>query len=348
MTSTRISPRLRYLGAWLLAGMYNFSRDVFSAPLLPLAMFNFAHFAVWAALGLLAMPLMRRYPLRRDLRPWLFHLAASAVFAQLDVTLGHLIFMAFTGQGQGLGLPEVARIAFVSCFHLAVLTYWCFLGVVQALDTQQLVRLREVQLAEHRTALVQAQLQNLRSQLQPHFLFNTLNVIASLMHYDVPAADRMLNRLGDLLRLSLRDTDKRLVRLEQEVALVEAYLDIERIRFERRLDVCWAIPAELRGSSIPPFILQPLVENAIKYGIAPRTAGGSVTIRAYAEADALLIEVEDDAPEGQARQPGFGIGLSNTRSRLEALYGAGKWLELVRAGAGTIARIRLPLPVAAA
>ena len=346
MTILSKSPRLRYLGAWFLAGLYNFSRDALSAPWLPLAAFNFAHFAVWAALGVLAMPLMRRFPLRADVRPWLFHLAAGAVFAQLDVTLGHLIFMALTGQGQGLSLLEVARIAFVSCFHLAVLTYWCFLGVVQVMDSQRLLRLRDVQLAEHRTALVQAQLQNLRSQLQPHFLFNTLNAIAATMHYDVATADRMLNRLGDLLRLSLRETGK-LVRLEQEMALVEAYLDIERIRFEQRLDVCWLVPPELKDSSIPPFILQPLVENAIKYGVAPRTGGGSVTIRAYAEPDALLIEVEDDAPEALPPQPGFGIGLSNTRSRLEALYGHGKWLELVRAGAGTIARIRLPRAVAA-
>ena len=340
MTSLSTSPRLRYLGAWFLAGLYNFSRDALTVPLWPLALFNLAHFAVWAALGLLAMPLMRRFPLRRDALPWLFHLAAGAVFAQLDVTLGHLIYLALSGQGQGLTLLQVAQMGFVSCFHLALLTYWCFLGVVQALDTQRMVRLREAQ-------LMQAQLHNLRSQLQPHFLFNTLNAIASLMHYDVATADRMLNRLSDLLRLSLRETGK-LVSLEQEMALVQAYLDIERIRFEQRLAVSWAIPAELKGQAIPPFILQPLVENAIKYGVAPRTGGGSVTIRAYTEPGALLIEVEDDAPESQPPQPGFGIGLSNTRARLEALYGHGSWLELMRAGAGTIARIRLPLSAAAA
>ena len=343
MIDLRTSPRLRYCAAWTLAGLYNFSRDIFSGPLFPLAVFNLAHFAVWAALGVVAMPLMRRMPLRLDWRPWLFHLVAGAGFALLDITLGHLIFVYVTGIGKTLSFPQLVEAAFVSCFHLALLTYWCFLGVVQGLDAQQLARTREVQLAEHRTALVQAQLQNLKDQLQPHFLFNTLNSLASLMHYDVKTADRMLNRLSDLLRISLRESGKDLVTLGQEVASVQAYLDIEKIRFEQRLDVQWSVPAELHASAIPPFILQPLVENAIKYGVAPRAGGGKLSIRAYAEQDALLIEVEDDAPPAQPQQAGFGIGLRNTRSRLEAMYGARQCVELLRGAAGTVARIRLPL-----
>ena len=115
------------------------------------------------------------------------------------------------------------------------------------------------------------------------------------------------------------------------------------MRFEHRLNVAWAIPESLHDHPIPSFILQPLVENAIKYGVAPRTAGGSIVIRAYAQDDALLLEVEDDAPEALPKKGGFGIGLSNTRKRLETLFGLRQKFELVRAGTGTVARIRLPL-----
>lgn len=338
------SPRLIYCAAWTLAGLYNTVRDVFNAPLPTLLLFNFLHFALWAALGLLAMPLMRRFPLRLDWRPWLFHLAAGAVFTQVDITLGHLAFLHLIGQGQSLSLLDVARLAFQSCFHLGLLTYWCFLGAVQGLDAHKLVLARERQVAEHQAALVQAQLHSLKRQLQPHFLFNTLNGIASLMHYDVATADRMLNRLSELLRISLRDTASNLVSLKEEMRYIEAYLDIEKIRFESRLNVAWAIPEPLQESAVPPFILQPLVENAIKYGVAPRALGGSITIRAYAERETLLLEVEDDAPEGLPQHKGFGIGLRNTLSRLRTLYGDGERFELLRAGAGTIARLRLPLP----
>jgi two-component system LytT family sensor kinase len=226
---------------------------------------------------------------------------------------------------------------------LGLLNYFCFVGIVQSVGAYRQSQAQQLQVADHKTALVRAELQSLKTQLQPHFLFNTLNAIASLMHYDVTTADRMLNRLSELLRISLKETGNPVVSLKQEMAFIEAYLEIEKIRFEERLDVAWAIPDNLQASSIPPFILQPLVENAIKYGVAPRADGGIIIIRTYADRDALLLEVEDDAPEALPQQPGFGIGLSNTRSRLETLYGANQQFELIRAGLGTIARIRLPL-----
>lgn len=176
------------------------------------------------------------------------------------------------------------------------------MGVVQGLDTLQLARRRAVQVAEHQTAYGNAQLASLRLQLQPHFLFNTLHAIGSLMHYDVATADRMLNRLSDMLRTSLREADKPVVTLRQEIAFIEAYNEIEKIRFEERLGVAWDIAHELHECLVPPFILQPLVENAVKYGVAPRAAGG----------------------------------------KIEALYGAGPNLELVRTSTGTTARIRSP------
>lgn len=339
----RNSPRLTYCASWALAGAYIFCRDIFYAPWQILLVEISGHFAVWAALGLLAIPLMRRYPLRLHWRPWLFHLLLGAVFTQIDITVAHWFISRFSGADQNLSLIQVAVMAFQGCFHLSFLTYWGLLGIIQGLDAQKLAQQRALQVAEHKTAFVHAQLQNLKTQLQPHFLFNTLHAIAALMHYDVPTADRMLNRLSELLRMSLRETATTAVSLKQEIGFIEAYLDIEKIRFEHRLEVSWAIPDHLHGSAIPPFILQPLVENAIKYGVSPRAAGGTIVIRAYAESDALLLEVEDDAPEALPQQKGFGIGLSNTRTRLETLYGSEQRFELLRAGMGTIARIRLPL-----
>jgi LytS/YehU family sensor histidine kinase len=305
--------------------------------------FNAAHFGVWALLGAAALPLLRRHPLTLGARSWLFHLAFGALLTQADVTLGHWIFAAATGVYQNLSALELSAIAFRTCFHLGLLTYFGFVGVLQGLAALKLARRRELQVVEHKAQSVRAQLQSLKLQLQPHFLFNTLNAIGSLMHYDVETAERMLNRLSDVLRTSLRESHKAFVTLGQEVAFIEAYVDIEKIRFEQRLRVEWDIPAQLLGASVPPFILQPLVENAIKYGVAPRAGGGVVVIRAHADGAVLVLEVEDDAPAQPVQQHGFGIGLSNTRSRLAALYGENQGLELLRSVGGAIARIRMPL-----
>lgn len=336
------SPPPAYWAGWALACFYNFSRDIFNASWF-LLVFNVVHFAIWALLGLIAIPIIRRFPLRLHWRPWLFHGVLGSLFVIIDITLGHWISYRLFGAAASKSLPEIAIIAFKNCFHLGLLTYWAMLGVVLGLDALKLARVREVQVARHKTAYVRAQLQNLKSQLQPHFLFNTLNAIASFMHYDVPTADRMLNRLSEVLRMSLRESGKPFVTLGQELAFIEAYLEIEKIRFEQRLSIGWEVPAELHGHEIPPFILQPLVENAIKYSVAPRSAGGSVLIRAYADSGQLLLEVEDDAPAEAPQQQGLGIGLANTRARLETLYGVGQRLDLLRAGMGTIARIRIPL-----
>jgi len=340
-------PSRAYWVGWALAGLYNFGRGIFGWSLYENFVFNAAHFGAWALIGVFAMPLIRRYPLRLHARSWLFHILFGSVATQIDITVGHWIFAALTGAYKDKSAFDIVYIAFYNCFHLGLLTYFALVGVIQGLDALKLARRRELQVAEHKTAYVRAQLQSLKLQLQPHFLFNTMHAIGSLMHYDVPTADRMLNRLSDLLRTSLRESDNPVVTLKQEMTFIEAYIDIEKIRFEQRLGVRWAIPEHLHGSAIPPFILQPLVENAIKYGVAPRADGGNIVIRAYADGAALTLEVEDDAPVHTAQQAGFGIGLSNTRSRLEALYGAGQTLELLRGAMGTIARIRIPVPAAA-
>ncbi len=334
-------PGAAYWGAWAIACSYNFILIGVGPAWKTTLVFSLAHFGLWALLGLTIMPLMRRYRLRQHWRSWLFHLGAGAFFTAIDITLGHLIFAELTGSYSTLSLPQLIDVAFKSCFHLGLLTYFGFLAVVQGSDTQQLARKRELQVVEHKAALVQAQLQSLKIQLQPHFLFNTLHAIAALMHYDVATADRMLSRLSELLRISLQEVGNPVVCLRQEIGFIDAYLDIEKIRFEERLKVSWMIPDDLLDAEIPPFILQPLVENAIKYGVAPRADGGNIVIRAYSDDHGMLLEVEDDAPASLEAQQGFGIGLRNTRARLDTLYGAGQRFELIRDNFRTIARIRI-------
>lgn len=356
------APRPAYWGGWALAALYNLLRDVFAAPLRPLLVFNAAYFSVWAVLGLVAIPLMRRVPLRRHWRPWLFHIVLGALLTQTDITLGLWLGERLMGFPDTAPWSSLAVRAFRECFNLGLMTYWGLLALVQVTAMRRQARERERQLAEQQAMLVRAQLENLKAQLQPHFLFNTLHAIGSLMHYDLATADRMLNRLSDLLRLALRDSGRREITLEQELELAAAYLDIEKIRFETRLAVDWQVPPSLHGCGVPPLILQPLVENAIKHGVAPYAHGGSIAIRACrtgeGAAAAIRLEVENTAGGGYgrdtvrtARQPGLGVGLANTRARLDALYGggdSGAGLELVRTPSGAIARITLPATLSAA
>ncbi len=335
-------PPKAYWGCWLLAAGFNFVQYGLH-PAWRLALcFTLSHFVTWALLGLIAMPMFRRVPLRLHWRPVLFHLVMGALFVEINITIGHLLYSALTGASPALSLLDTMIEATRSCFYVALLIYWAFLGVVQGLDTQKLARQREVQIAEHKTTLVRLELQTLKIQLQPHFLFNTLNAIASLMHYDIDTADRMLNRLSELLRISLQDAGSPTVHLRQEIDFIHAYLDIEKIRFDERLRIDWQMPAELLDCPVPPFILQPLVENAIKFGVAPHAAGGSVTIRAHATITGLTLEVENDVHPTANTPKGFGIGLGNTRSRLATLYGNDQRFELVRGEHSTIARIHIP------
>ena len=336
------SPNCLYWAAWALGGMYNFSRDMFDAPLYPLFVYNAAFFLTWGVLGKLAVPLIKRFPLSWHWRSMLFHLIVGMIFTEVDVTIGEWAAEHILGMAHGHSFWQIAVIAFKGCFHLGLVTYMIFLAIVQAVHMRTLARQSELKSHEHKIAQIRAELQSLKMQLQPHFLFNTLNAIASFMHYDVVTADRMLNRLSEVLRISLSETAKDEVSLKDEVAFIEAYLEIEKIRFEHRLEIDWSIPPHLQNNAIPSFILQPLVENAIKHGVAPRAEGGRILIRAYESDEALMLEVEDDAPGALKSNKGFGIGISNTRARLEALYGPGTYFELLRAGMGTVARIRLP------
>ena len=173
--------------------------------------------------------------------------------------------------------------------------------------------------------LERAQLQTLKLQLQPHFLFNTLNTITALIGVDPRVAERMVSGLSELLRLSLRNAGEQEVPLSRELELLEHYVDIQQIRFRDRLTVTLEVAPDAMHALVPNFILQPLVENAIRHGIGPRAAPGHVDVRAYRENGSLHLRVADNGVGERVRpreSTGEGIGLGNTKARLEHLYGS--------------------------
>ncbi|HZB44051.1 MAG TPA: histidine kinase, partial [Pyrinomonadaceae bacterium] len=190
--------------------------------------------------------------------------------------------------------------------------------------------LRAVQL---QAQLSQAQLQALKMQLHPHFLFNTLHSISALVHKDPEAADRMIARLGDFLRLTLENSGTQEVTLQKELEFLQCYLEIERIRFQDRLTTRMEIDSRSLDSRVPNLILQPIVENALRHGIAPRSTPGRIEISAKRNNGSVRIEVKDNGPgisaisatNGRFRE---GLGLTNTRARLEQLYGEAHRFEL--------------------
>jgi hypothetical protein len=211
---------------------------------------------------------------------------------------------------------------------------WGLIGAREAVVWYRRAREREHSLTE-------ARLEVLRGQLQPHFLFNTLNTISSLMYKDVPAADRVLNRLAHFLRLALETAKAQEVCLETELEYTDRYLDIERVRFQDRLRVEREIDPASRGALVPTLILQPLVENALRHGVGTRAGGGTMWIRARRRDKMLAVEVEDQGwPPQEIRE---GVGLSNARARLATLYGDRQRLWIDRGESGGF-RVSLELP----
>lgn len=193
-------------------------------------------------------------------------------------------------------------------------------------------------------AAKEARLRNLQAQVNPHFLFNSLNSVRALILEDAPRAVEAVTWLSTLLRYSLRADRNHRVPLAEELDMVEQYLALEKLRFEERLQVSLDVPSELRSALMPPLLLQTLVENAIKHGIAHLPAGGRLAIHARSEQQHLLLTVRNDGRlTSQPRTEGTGLGLSNARERLALLYGAQASLDLHEDSDGVLATVRLPL-----
>lgn len=227
-----------------------------------------------------------------------------------------------------------------------LMTYAAIVGLSYALGYYREAKDRAVGAAQLETRLAQARLKTLEAELHPHFLFNTLHAISTLVHTNPDAADRMISRLSDLLRITLNRSPAARVALHEELEFLQKYLEIEQTRFQDRLTVRFDVDPDTLDAEVPRLILQPLVENAIKHGISPRPGPGFVEITSRIEGDALWLEVRDNGAglTGAARADfRGGVGLSNTRGRLECLYPGAHALDFSDAQGGLAVGMRIPL-----
>ena len=247
----------------------------------------------------------------------------------------------------GWSWARLWELILVNHWRADVLTYVALISVWYAFDFSQESRERERQASELSVRLSAAKLQALKMQLHPHFLFNTLNGIASLNYDDPKAANKMLARLSDLLRLTLENDGPQEVPLRQELEFIRRYLELEQMRLGDRLTVHWEIEPETLAAPVPNLLLQPLVENALLHGIAPFSAPGQIWISARREGPQLHLQIKDTGPglsSSQVKAEGrSGVGLANTRDRLLQLYGAAQALRLEEvAEGGFVASVYLP------
>jgi len=282
------------------------------------------------------------------------HLLGSMVFGTahtLIMTGSRILLYAALDLGPYPMGDPVYR--FLMEYQKQALAYTAILIAVYLINTYRENREREkktaqleLQAAQLQSRLKETQLQALKGQLQPHFLFNTLNMISSLMYEDVENADSMITKLSDLLRMSLEHTDRETIPLSQEIEFAEAYLEIMRSRFQDRLEFRCNVDNSLLQSHVPVFLLQPLIENAIKYGDQGAGSKLRVVLSAQKEGDSLLVEISDNGP-GHANDSqeglGKGVGLSNVEERLERLYGAAHSFKAGNGpSGGFVVRVEIP------
>jgi two-component system, LytTR family, sensor kinase len=308
----------------------------------------------WWAWGLVA-PLIaaadRRLPFpdRQLARRLLAHVALSVVFTVLFVYVSaSLRATAQLIPWRAVFTTALITNAFGSMYLWGSLVYWLIVGAWLAFSYYERLLTSELRRERLERRFSEARLNALRLQLDPHFLFNALNTVSAQVDRDPRLARRMIEHLGDLLRLSLESKDRQEVALVEELAFLEHYLAIQRIRFGDNLRVKTEVAPEVRHASVPSLILQPLVENAVRHGLASRAGGGTVIVTARPAGDRLEIRVQDDGvglPPGWQLDTGAGVGLSVTRERIAELHpnGSSRFSVSPRVGGGTDVAIELPL-----
>lgn len=362
--------RLSVLIGWTLIGLtftlnyYLFSDHyvaIFRQPptLREMLVWELPYWLLWAALSPLVLRLARRFPFERGrLAPSVgVHLLAclliSVAHRAAYLLVGWMLHVAVYRQ-----LASISTVYnFLIFFNLPTgfMCYGTILLAAYIMDYYRRYQEEELKISRLEAALAQAQLettraqlQALKMQLQPHFLFNTLNSISTLLDEDVEAADEMLARLGDFLRLTLENTGAQEVTLQEELEFLRCYLEIERVRFQDRLTVELAIEPETLDARVPNLILQPIVENAIRHGVVARVGDGRVEIRSARDDGRLRLQVSDNGPglhAGGARapRPSHGLGFALTRARLERLYDSDQRFSLSDADGGGLS-VTLEIP----
>jgi two-component system, LytTR family, sensor kinase len=291
---------------------------------------------LWALLAPVVVWLARRFPLNRNrrVRAAAIHVPCSIVLGGVKLTIEAMLSRVVLGYGR---MP----FSFLK-IDLTLLTYWLIVAVTHVSAHYREARERERRALQLETSLAQAHVEALKMQLHPHFLFNTLNTISGLMRDDVEGADRMLTKLAELLRRTFEAADVQEVPLARELEFLDDYLSIQQTRFGDRLHLSVEVPEREQSTLVPTLILQPLVENAIRHGIAARPGPGCVSIRSALRDERVVISVVNDGlPLPTTIREGFGI--RNIRSRVKALYGERASFALrPRPEGGAIAILDLP------
>jgi LytS/YehU family sensor histidine kinase len=324
-----------------------FAYDASRASAKPFSYYVWWSWYMWAVLTPLVLWFSRRAPI--TLANWKsairLHIAASLVLTVVQISLEAII--GWLRNEHDLSFKGAARHYFSQHTQMSLLTYWMIVGASQFYRAYDQARRREVQSAELKAQLGAAQLQLLRMQLQPHFLFNTLQAATMLIHEDPHGAEDILLRLSELLRVSLDDLHMQEVSLGREIEFLEHYIGIQQRRFGDRLRFDLRIDEDVLACAVPSLVLQPLVENAIRHGIGKHKGSDVVTVRSFQSRDRLSLEVHnligvlDDVPESISSR---GVGLSNTRSRLEQLYGQQQSLQIRNVEPrGVCAALSIPL-----
>jgi signal transduction histidine kinase len=371
MTSRPSRPLSRFAGyalAWTATGLFLFSRDVAirlmrqeAIPWGELLASWLVGMYVWAALTPAVLWLGRRWPLERGAwkRRVALHLAFSVAVAAVQLATETFISfeLALISTPAAGSYWTLLRALVAFGFHGNILAYWAILGIqagwhyyVQYQDRAEAALRLELAAAELKTELVRAQLGALKAQMQPHFFFNTLNAVVSLVRQQKGReAEETLARLSDLLRWAIADVETQEVPLRRELEHVQIYLAIEQVRFPDRLRVEIDVDPAALDAAVPHIGLQPIVENAIRHGVERSASAGRLSISASRADGMLEILVADDGPgfPADASGGGRGIGLANTRERLRQLYGDRAALTTSnRPGGGAVVTMRLPFRVA--
>ena len=325
------------LQAYNYVSLFTDRRQPFSV----LLALNVTYWYAWAVLvpGMLWMARRFRFERTWWVRWLTIHFGGVLVFTFLHAAITAAARVGIIRYGwdrPASYLPQLRELFFLN-FDWEMMTYWAVIGLSHAVHFHREARNRALTAAQLETRLAEAQLQALQRQLHPHFLFNTLHTISALMHRDVEAADSMLARLSDLLRLTLNRIGTQQVALREELDFVTKYLEIERTRYGDRLRVDVDVDPATLDAAVPSFVLQPLVENAVRHGIAPQRRGGRIWIRASRARDRLRLVVGDDGHGVSAEKLlafNTGVGLTNTRTRLQHLYGEGHSFDFKTPPAG--------------
>ena len=319
-----------------VAGRTNWTDVIFTASL----------WLIFGALTRIPYALALRFPLRREqiVRTAAAHFTGALVLSLCWASAGTLLSLLLVRRPAQVSFLRYYLSSLLTTLPLCMFLYFAVLGCVYAYAYYREMREREEQQARLAAQLAEARLSALRMQLNPHFLFNSLNAITVLVRDGkIEDASRMLELLSGVLRQVLQSHKRQEVTLEEELQFIEKYLAIEQVRFSDRLQIDWTIDSNLHNALVPEFILQPLVENAIRHGVGKRSEEGRIEITAAAANGELVLSVRDNGPGYAATSEG-GVGLENTRDRLRTLFDRAAKLDVIDAnGRGTVATIRFPL-----